>query len=104
MDFKRRVAEALDSWEEKAPAGWADSEVDTNTADLFDPAFLEELANVRMPFGKYGGRLLLDLPEAYLLWFERQGYPEGRLGRQLQAMRELKTSSMEAFLRPLVRQ
>lgn len=67
-----------------------------------DPEILEQLANTRMPFGKYAGRLLLDLPEAYLLWFERQGYPSGALGEKLRIMKELKINSLEILLRPLV--
>lgn len=129
MDFKRRVAESLASWEEKAPAGWergaagrsgrraggddgaigaategapgAEREPEPEIGAL-DPAFLESLANATMPFGKYEGRLLIDLPEAYVLWFERQGFPEGLLGRQLQALLVIKANGMEAFLRPLV--
>ena len=41
---------------------------------------LRELANMRMPFGKYKDRYLVDLPEAYLVWFGRQGFPQGLLG------------------------
>ncbi|MGD9939622.1 MAG: DUF3820 family protein [Clostridia bacterium] len=60
------------------------------------------LANTRMPFGKYAGRLLMDLPEAYVVWFAKQGYPRGELGASLAAMYEIKANGMEALLRPLV--
>ena len=65
---------------------------------------LTELANMRMPFGKYKDRYLVDLPEAYLVWFERQGFPEGKLGRMLQAVLEIKTNGLEKLLVPLRRQ
>jgi uncharacterized protein (DUF3820 family) len=65
---------------------------------------LTELANMRMPFGKYKDRYLVDLPEAYLVWFERQGFPEGKLGRMLQATLEIKTNGLEKLLVPLRRQ
>jgi uncharacterized protein (DUF3820 family) len=106
MDFKRRVAESLASWEEKAPPGWETGPSAVGPGDAaspeLDPDFLLGLANATMPFGKYEGRLLIDLPEAYVLWFERQDFPEGLLGRQLQALLVIKANGMEAFLRPLV--
>lgn len=43
---------------------------------------LVDLAQARMPFGKYQGRRLIDLPENYLVWFANQGFPEGQLGRK----------------------
>ena len=52
---------------------------------------LVELANTRMPFGKYSGRYLVDLPETYVLWFKGKGYPEGKIGEQLRAIEEIKT-------------
>jgi uncharacterized protein len=65
---------------------------------------LSELANARMPFGKYKGRLLSDLPEAYLVWFSREGFPEGKLGQMLAAMQELKLNGLEKLLIPLRKQ
>jgi uncharacterized protein len=62
---------------------------------------LIELANARMPFGKYAGMLLVDLPENYVLWFKGKGYPEGRLGEQLRAIEEIKTNGLECLLRPI---
>ena len=69
-----------------------------------DLAFLDRLANARMPFGKYAGMLLIDLPEAYVLWFERQGFPKGELGEQLASLKDIKVNGLEALLRPLVRE
>ena len=60
---------------------------------------LVELANARMPFGKYKDRYLTDLPETYLIWFRQRGYPEGKLGRMLEAMYEIKLNGLEKMLR-----
>ncbi|MEO5922635.1 MAG: DUF3820 family protein [Bryobacteraceae bacterium] len=62
---------------------------------------LTELANARMPFGKYKGRYLTDLPDAYYVWFHRQGFPEGKLGLMLAEMHEMKTNGVEKLLIPL---
>lgn len=64
---------------------------------------LTELANTRMPFGKYKDRYLIDLPDTYLVWFSRQGFPEGKLGRMLQSVLEIKTNGLEKLVRPLRR-
>ncbi len=64
---------------------------------------LVELANTRMPFGKYSGRYLVDLPETYVLWFKGKGYPSGKLGDQLRAIEEIKTNGLEYLLHPLIR-
>jgi uncharacterized protein len=69
----------------------------------FDPEFLIKLANARMPFGKYSGRLLIDLPEAYVVWFARKGYPEGEIGELLANLYAIKENGLESVLRPLVR-
>lgn len=69
---------------------------------LPDPAVLAELVAARMPFGKYKGRRLLHLPEAYLLWLSRQGFPRGKLGEQLRMMYELKQNGLDELLRPLL--
>ena len=47
----------------------------------FDREDLELLITWKMPFGRYHGRALIDLPEEYLFWFERHGFPNGELGR-----------------------
>lgn len=65
--------------------------------------FLIKLANARMPFGKYSGRLLIDLPEAYVVWFSRKGYPEGEIGELLASLYTIKENGLESLLRPLVR-
>jgi uncharacterized protein len=68
-----------------------------------DPEYLVRLANARMPFGKYSGRLLIDLPEAYVLWFSHKGYPQGELGELLASLYAIKENGLEGLLRPLVR-
>ena len=68
----------------------------------FDQQALRELAQAKMPFGKYQGRFLVDLPEPYLVWFHKQGFPKGKLGRQLEAMYEIKLNGLESLVRPLV--
>lgn len=51
---------------------------------------------MKMPFGKYAGRILIDLPEPYLLWFQKQGFPEGELGELLEICLALKIEGLDA--------
>jgi uncharacterized protein (DUF3820 family) len=67
-----------------------------------DPRVLVELANTRMPFGRYQGRRLLELPEGYLVWFQQKGWPVGKLGGQLAAILEIKHNGLAHMLAPLV--
>ena len=64
---------------------------------------LVDLANARMPYGKYEGKLLLYLPESYLVCYKGKGFPTGKLGRQLELMLEIKTNGLEELIRPLVK-
>ena len=66
-----------------------------------DPAVLLKLAKTRMPFGRYKGRLLIDLPKPYLIWFAKKGFPEGELGRMLNILYEVKMSGLEYLFKPL---
>jgi len=63
---------------------------------------LIELIKTKMPFGKYKGRYLLELPEPYLVWFSKNGFPTGKLGDQLQIMHEIKINGTEIELRPIL--
>ncbi|MBN2684246.1 MAG: DUF3820 family protein [Pontiellaceae bacterium] len=60
-----------------------------------DPEFMRTLAEARMPFGKYKGRLLIDLPEPYVVWFSQQGFPAGKLGQQLETVYVIKANGLE---------
>ncbi len=66
-----------------------------------DPSLLKDLVTTSMPFGKYHGRLLADLPEPYLVWFNQQGFPRGRLGEQLALLYQIKLNGLESLLAPL---
>lgn len=68
-----------------------------------DSELLLSAANQTMPFGKYAGRKLIDLPEPYLVWFNSKGLPKGKLGEQLALMYEIKLNGLESIVRPLVR-
>lgn len=62
---------------------------------------LERLLSVTMPFGKYKGRLIADLPGHYLNWFAREGFPRGELGRLLALMHEMDHNGLKGLLEPL---
>jgi hypothetical protein len=63
-----------------------------------DPKILKELVKTKMPFGKYKGTLICDLPEYYLAWFNRKGFPPGRLGMLLSTVFEIKTNGLNELL------
>ena len=65
------------------------------------PEDLLKLVSMAMPYGKYQGRLLADLPGNYLTWFAREGFPKGELGRLLQLMHEIDHNGLSDLLRPL---
>jgi uncharacterized protein (DUF3820 family) len=67
----------------------------------FNTQTLTALINARMPFGKYQGRLLCDLPISYLEWFNRRGFPPGLIGVQLSLVYEIKLNGLEYLLKPL---
>ena len=66
-----------------------------------DAQRLQLLLQREMPFGKYKGRVLADLPGDYLNWFAREGFPKGELGRLLALMHEIDHNGLSALLDPL---
>jgi uncharacterized protein (DUF3820 family) len=68
-----------------------------------NPELLLELVKMKMPFGKYKGTILCNLPVSYLEWFQREGFPKGKLGMLLATMLEIKSNGLEKLLDPLKR-
>ncbi|HNP20697.1 MAG TPA: DUF3820 family protein [Panacibacter sp.] len=62
---------------------------------------LLQLVKMKMPYGKYKDRLLCDLPVSYLEWFQRKGFPKGKLGMLLHSMYEIKINGLDYLLKPL---
>ena len=69
-----------------------------------DSDSLQRLLTLAMPFGKYKGRVIADLPGNYLNWFAREGFPPGELGRLLALMHEIDHNGLSSLLDPLRRQ
>lgn len=67
------------------------------------PEDLERLVTLEMPFGKYKGRVIADLPGNYLTWFAREGFPKGEIGRLLALMHEIDHNGLKGLLNPLRR-
>jgi uncharacterized protein (DUF3820 family) len=72
------------------------TELDEDARELID------LVNQIMPFGRFKGRRLIELPEPYLVWFHNQGFPDSLLGRRMAIMHEIKVNGLERLLAPLV--
>jgi uncharacterized protein len=68
-----------------------------------DPNILKQAVTTRMPFGKYKGTLLCDLPVHYLEWFQREGFPPGKLGMMLATVCEIKTNGLGDLLEKIKR-
>lgn len=66
-----------------------------------NPALLHDLANTKMPFGKYKDCYIYALPENYILWFRRKGFPPGKIGVLLEMMYEIQLNGLEYLLNPL---
>lgn len=69
--------------------------------DGINPEILKEICVVKMPFGKYQGTILADLPISYLEWFHRKGMPPGKLGMQLSTIYEIKLNGLMDLLIPI---
>jgi uncharacterized protein (DUF3820 family) len=65
---------------------------------------LIKLAHTKMPFGKYEGYYLIDLPEHYVVWYSQKGFPKGTLGEQMQLVYELKLNGLEDLVRNIKKQ
>lgn len=66
-----------------------------------NPEVLLELANTIMPYGRYQGMRLIDLPEPYVVWYHSKGFPKGHLGELLGLLYEIKVNGLEYLLQPL---
>lgn len=71
--------------------------------NMLNPNILIELANSKMPYGKYQGWRLCHLPEPYLVWYQKKGFPPGKLGIQLATLYEIKLNGLEFLLQPLIK-
>ena len=65
---------------------------------------LIKLAHTKMPYGKYEGRYLIDLPEYYIVWINNNRLPKGQLGEQLKLIHELKLNDLEQLIRNIKKQ
>ena len=65
------------------------------------PEVLDRLLTREMPYGKYKGRIIADLPGHYLAWFAREGFPSGEIGQLLALMHELDHNNLTGLLEPL---
>lgn len=66
-----------------------------------DKQFLIDTAKMRMPYGKYKGVFLIDLPEHYVVWYNNKGFPAGKLGKMLGLVYELKLNGLEDLIREI---
>lgn len=62
------------------------------------PELLREIVKMKMPFGRFEGRLLADLPVSYLEWFKRKEFPKGKLGVLMETVYEIKLNGLEEIL------
>jgi len=68
---------------------------------IYDKTLLLKLLDTPMPFGKYQGRLIIDLPEAYLLWFQKEGFPKGEIGQLLELALEIEVSGSKNLVKSI---
>ncbi len=70
---------------------------------MLNPQLLKDLVTMKMPYGKYQGKTLCDIPESYLVWYKEKGFPAGKLGMLLGTLYEIKLNGLEYLLQPLRR-
>jgi uncharacterized protein (DUF3820 family) len=75
--------------------------MDTPELPFSDPGVLITLTKMKMPFGKYKGTLICNLPVEYLEWFARKGFPPGKMGMLLATIYEIKLNGLDYLLQPL---
>ena len=75
--------------------------MEDNSNIPFNPNILKDLVSFKMPFGKYKGTLICDLPEYYMVWYYQKGFPAGKLGMLMGTMYEIKLNGLEYLLKPL---
>lgn len=68
---------------------------------LQDKQFLIDVSKMRMPYGKYKGTFLIDLPEHYVVWYHNKGFPKGKMGQMLGLVYELKLNGLEDLIREI---
>ncbi len=68
-----------------------------------DGEILQKLVSTKMPFGRYKDTLICDLPEFYIEWFQRKGFPKGKLGALLETMYDINLNGLRGLLEPLKR-
>lgn len=68
---------------------------------MFDSNLLLDLVKMQMPYGKYKGYLICNIPESYLLWYKDKGFPKGKLGDLMATMFEIRVNGLEYLLTPL---
>ena len=71
---------------------------------MLDPTLLLDLVKMQMPYGRYKGSLICNLPESYLLWYKDKGFPKGKLGDLMATMFEIRVNGLEFLLTPLKNQ
>ncbi|WP_343522688.1 DUF3820 family protein [Pedobacter sp.] len=71
---------------------------------MLDPTLLLDLVKMQMPYGKYKGYLICNIPESYLLWYKDKGFPKGKLGDLMATMFEIRVNGLEYLLTPLKNQ
>ena len=69
-----------------------------------NPTLLLDLVKMQMPYGKYKGYLICNIPESYLLWYKDKGFPKGKLGDLMATMFEIRVNGLEYLLTPLKNQ